>query len=110
MSAPVVVLKLIPGGVALIVKLAIAPPVELMVKPVAAVLTVRVSVDDVSVKAGRATGAVVGAGVGSWIGFGFPQSAGRLDNKSIRLLIGEYSTAAELIIFPLFVLAEIEKL
>jgi hypothetical protein len=113
-SAPVVVLKLIPGGVALIAKLAIAPPVELMVKPVAAVLTVRVSVVDERVKAGSATGAVVGAGVGagvgSWIGFGFPQSAGRLDMASIKLLNGEYSTGAELIIFPFFVLAEIEKL
>ena len=55
-SAPVVVLKLIPGGVALIAKLAIAPPVELMVKPVAAVLTVRVSVDDERVNAGAAIG------------------------------------------------------
>jgi hypothetical protein len=96
--------------VALIAKLAIAPPVELIVKPVAAVLTVRASVVDERVKAGMATGGVVGAGAGSWIGFGFPQSAGRLDNKSIKLLKGEYSTAAELIIFPLFVLAEIEKL
>jgi hypothetical protein len=100
--------------VALIAKLAIAPPVELMVKPVAAVLTVRDSVVDERVKAGMATGAAAGAatgvGVGVGIGFGFPQSAGRLDNKSIRLLIGKYSTAAELIIFPLFVLAEIEKL
>jgi len=109
-SAPVVVLKLIPGGIALIAKFAIAPPVELIVKPVAAVLTVRDSVADERAKAGRATGAVVGAGVGNWIGFGFPQSAGRLDNKSIKLLKGEYSTAAELIIFPLFVLAETEKL
>jgi hypothetical protein len=103
-------LKLIPGGVALIAKLAIAPPVELIVKPVAAVFTVRVSVVDERVKAGRATGAAVGACVGNWIGFGFPQSAGRLDIASIRLFIGKYSTAAELIIFPLFVLAEIEKL
>ena len=109
-SAPVVALKLIPAGVALIARLAIAPPVELIVKPVAAVLTVRVSVADERVKAGRATGAVVGAGVGSWIGFGFPQSAGRLDMASIRLLKGEYSTGAELIIFPLFVLTETEKL
>jgi uncharacterized protein YcfJ len=96
--------------VALIAKLAIAPPVELMVKPVAAVLTVRDSVVDERVKAGMATGAVVGAGVGNWIGFGFPQSAGRLDMASIKLLNGEYSTGAELIILPLFVLAEIEKL
>jgi hypothetical protein len=91
-------------------KLAIAPPVELMVKPVAAVLTVRVSEEDERVKAGAAIGVEVGAGVGSWIGFGFPQSAGRLDNKSIKLLNGEYSTGAELTIFPLFVLAEIENL
>ena len=109
-NAPVVVLKLIPGGVALIAKLAIAPPVELIVKPVAAVFTVRVSEEDERVKAGAAIGVEVGVGVGSWIGFGFPQSAGRLDNKSIKLLNGEYSTGAELIIFPLFVFAEIEKL
>jgi hypothetical protein len=38
--------------VALIAKLAIAPPVELMVKPVAAVLTVLVSEEDERVKAG----------------------------------------------------------
>ena len=55
-SAPVVVLKLIPAGVALIAKLAIAPPVELIVNPVAAVSTVRVSVDDERVKAGAASG------------------------------------------------------
>jgi hypothetical protein len=57
-SAPVDVLQLIPAGVALIVKLAIAPPVELMVNPVAAVLTVLVSDDDESVKAGAATESV----------------------------------------------------
>jgi hypothetical protein len=48
--------------VALIAKLAIAPPVELMVKPVAAVFTVRVSVADERVKAG-AVGATVRAKV-----------------------------------------------
>ena len=53
-KAPVVVLKLIPAGVALIAKLAIAPPVELIVKPVAAVFTVLVSEDDERVKAGGA--------------------------------------------------------
>ena len=109
-SAPVEVLKLIPGGVALIAKLAISPPVEETVKPVAAVLTVLVSEDDERVKAGAASGAVVEVGVGSWVGFGFPQSAGRLDNKSIKLLKGEYCTGPELIIFPLFVLTETEKL
>ena len=54
-SAPVDVLKLIPAGVALMAKLAMAPPVELIVNPVAAVLTVLVSDDDESVKAGAAT-------------------------------------------------------
>lgn len=63
-NAPVVALKLIPDGVALIAKLEITPPVELMVNPVAAVLTVRVSEEDESVKAGSATGAVVGAAIG----------------------------------------------
>ena len=65
MSAPVEVLKLIPAGVALMAKLAIAPPVELMVNPVAAVLTVRVSEAEERVKAGAAvtaTGAGTGAG------------------------------------------------
>ena len=38
-------------------KLAIAPPVELMVNPVAAVLTVRVSATLERVKAGPASGA-----------------------------------------------------
>jgi hypothetical protein len=52
--APVEVLKLIPGGVALIAKLAIAPPVELTVNPVATWLTVLVSDDDERVKAGAA--------------------------------------------------------
>jgi hypothetical protein len=36
-----------------------------IVKPVAAVLTVRASVVDERVKAGRATGAIVGVGVGN---------------------------------------------
>ena len=54
-NAPVVVLKLIPVGVALIAKLAIIPPVELIVNPVAAVFTVLVSEDDESVKAGAGT-------------------------------------------------------
>jgi hypothetical protein len=52
--APVVVLKFIPDGVALMLKLAIAPPVELVVKPVAAVFTVRVSDDEDKVNAGAA--------------------------------------------------------
>jgi hypothetical protein len=34
------VLKLIPAGVALMAKLAMAPPVELIVNPIAAVFTV----------------------------------------------------------------------
>jgi hypothetical protein len=60
-SAPVEVLKLIPGGVALIAKLAMAPPVELIVNPVAAVLTVRVSEEEERVKAGAANGTAAGA-------------------------------------------------
>jgi hypothetical protein len=51
-SVPVVVSKLIPGGIDEIVKESIAPPVEWMVKPVAAVLTVLVSADDERVKVG----------------------------------------------------------
>ena len=51
-NAPVVVLKLIPDGVEFIAKLAIVPPVELMVNPEAAVLTVLLSKDDVRVNAG----------------------------------------------------------
>jgi hypothetical protein len=50
-----------PAGVALMAKLAMVPPVELMVKPVAAVLTVLVSDEEESVKAG-ATRVGVGAG------------------------------------------------
>jgi hypothetical protein len=54
-SAPVVVLKLIPGGVALIVYLANGPPVELAVNPVAAVFTVLLSDEEVIVNAGGVT-------------------------------------------------------
>jgi hypothetical protein len=74
-----VLLKLIPGGVALIAKLAIAPPVELIVNPVAAVFTVLLSVDEVRVNAGaeRIAGAGAGEVIGNWIGFGFPQSDGK---------------------------------
>jgi hypothetical protein len=58
-NAPVEVLKLIPAGAAgEIAKLAIAPPVEEIVKPVATVLTVLVSADDVRVKAGGARTAI----------------------------------------------------
>ena len=54
-SAPVVVLKIIPGGVALIPKLAIVPPVDVaIVNPVAAVFTVLLSDDEERVKAGAA--------------------------------------------------------
>jgi hypothetical protein len=63
-SAPVLVLKLIPGGVELIAKLAMAPPVDEMVKPVAAVLTVRVSDAAERVKAGAAKAGAVGATTG----------------------------------------------
>jgi len=52
------VLKLIPAGVALMAKLAMAPPVEEIVNPVAAVLTVRVSDELERVKAGAARVAV----------------------------------------------------
>ena len=52
-SAPVVVLKLIPGGVAFIAKLVIASPVELVVNPVATVLTILVSDEDERVKTGK---------------------------------------------------------
>jgi hypothetical protein len=62
--APVLVLKLIPAGVALIPKLAMAPPVEEIVKPVATVLTVRVSDDDVRVKAGAASAGATATGSG----------------------------------------------
>jgi hypothetical protein len=54
-NAPVVVLKLIPGGVALIAKLAIAPPVEVTVNPVATVFTVLLSDDEDKVNAGAAS-------------------------------------------------------
>jgi hypothetical protein len=53
-----------PAGVVLIPKLVMAPPVEEIVNPVAAVLTVRVSDEDESVKAGAAS-AGVGVGVGA---------------------------------------------
>ena len=55
-------LKLIPAGVALMAKLAIAPPVELIVNPVAAVLTVLVSEEEERVKAGAASADTEGVG------------------------------------------------
>jgi hypothetical protein len=61
-KAPVDVLKLMPAGVALIAKLAIKPPVEEIVKPVASMFAVRVSDKDERVKTGAARG---GAGVGA---------------------------------------------
>ena len=53
-SAPVVVLKLIPGGVAFIANLEITPPVELIVNPVAAIPTFLVSDEAERVNAGSA--------------------------------------------------------
>ncbi len=47
-----------PAGVALMAKFAMAPPVDEMVNPVAAVFTVRVSEEAVRVKAGAASVAV----------------------------------------------------
>jgi hypothetical protein len=88
-----------PAGVALIPKLAMAPPVELTVNPVAVVFTVRVSDELERVNAGKAR-----------VGFGLPQSAGRLDKTSIKLQKEVYSTASELISFALFVFAETENL
>ena len=52
-SAPVVVLKLIPGGVALIAKLVIAGPVEVAVNPVADAPAVLVSEEAERVKTGK---------------------------------------------------------
>ena len=52
-NAPVEVLKLIPAGVALIAKLAIAPPFPVAVNPVAAVFTVRVSEAEERVNNGK---------------------------------------------------------
>jgi len=69
-SAPVVRLKLIPAGVALIAKLAMVPPVELIVNPVAAVLTVRVSEELERVKAGAASAGVGATATGSGGGGG----------------------------------------
>jgi hypothetical protein len=51
-KAPVLILKLIPGGVELIAKLEIAPPVEVVVNPVAAVSTVLLSVEEDNENAG----------------------------------------------------------
>jgi hypothetical protein len=67
------VLKLIPAGVALIPKLAIVPPVEEIVNPVATVLTVLVSDELERVKAGAAR---VGVGVGVGVGAAAAGSAG----------------------------------
>ena len=55
LNAPVEVLKLMPAGTAgEIAKLAIAPPVELTVNPVAAVFTALTSDEDERVKTGAA--------------------------------------------------------
>jgi hypothetical protein len=61
-KAPVEVLKLMPAGVALIAKLAMVPPVELIVNPVATMFAVLVSDEEERVKAGAAR---VGAGAGA---------------------------------------------
>jgi hypothetical protein len=58
------VLKLIPAGVALIAKLAMVPPVDEMVKPVAAVSTVLVSDELERVKAGAASAGATATGSG----------------------------------------------
>lgn len=85
-------------------------PAVVVVTGVAPVIgAVTPAIAGVEITIGKA-GAEVGAIAGSWIGFGFPQSAGRLDKASIKLLNEEYSIASELIIFPLLVLAETEKL
>ena len=57
--APVLLLKLIPGGVALIAKLEIAPPVEVVVNPVAVVFTVLLSEEEDKVNAGLVTKLVI---------------------------------------------------
>jgi hypothetical protein len=57
-----------PAGVALIAKLAMAPPVELIVKPVAAVSTVRVSEELERVKAGAASAGAEDDGEGEGAG------------------------------------------
>ena len=62
--APVLVLKLIPAGVALIAKLAMAPPVERIVNPTAAVFTVLLSIDEERVKAGAASAGAAATGSG----------------------------------------------
>jgi hypothetical protein len=63
------VLKLIPAGVALMAKLAIAPPVEVaIVNPVAAVSAVRVSDELESVKTGAASAGADDDGEGEGAG------------------------------------------
>jgi hypothetical protein len=57
--------KLIPAGVALMPKLAMVPPVEEIVNPVAAVLTVLVSALALNVKAGAVSGVEVTAATGA---------------------------------------------
>ena len=57
--APVLLLKLIPGGVALILKLEITPPVEVVVNPVAVVFTVLLSEEEDKVNAGLVTKLVI---------------------------------------------------
>jgi len=69
-SAPVVRLKLIPAGVALIPKLAMVPPVDEMETPVAAVTTVLVSDEIERVKAGAASAGVGATATGSGGGGG----------------------------------------
>ena len=57
--APVLLLKLIPGGVALMLNLEIAPPVEVAVNPVAVVFTVLLSEEEDKVNAGLVTKLVI---------------------------------------------------
>ena len=57
--APVLLLKLIPGGVALMLNLEITPPVEVVVNPVAVVFTVLLSEEEDKVNAGLVTKLVI---------------------------------------------------
>ena len=90
LNAPVEVLKLMPAGAAgEIAKLAILPPVELTVKPVATVLTVLLSDVEVRVKAGaaRVEGklAVIKPEFAEWVTEVAPATVKKLEVTPVRV-------------------------
>ena len=89
-------LKLIPAGVALIAKLAIAPPVDEMVKPVAAVLAVQFSDDAERVKAGAASAGAEDDGEAEGVGAEGAGAEGAGEAEGVAVVIDAVVIDAEI--------------